>query len=177
LNKSVLVFGFGLSLLTACPLVELEVAAPEVCLRYPDVHVDGFDGATGVTTIHQSFVVDDLSAIHDITDGDADVTFVRGELLALAGVDGFAHVDAARITISGGDGASSLPPLTLYQCAGDCVPEDGTLDMTPEVEQDALAYLRLDAITVDLEVTGELPRDPWAMDVAVCFATSARVQP
>jgi hypothetical protein len=160
-----------LSLLSGCPLVEVEVAAEEVCLAYADVQVDGFVG-DGLATVHERFVVDDLEELHRITDLDADVAFVRAQLLARSGIASFDFVASAKVTISV-DGDATLPPLTLYQCDGDCAPEGGTLDMIPSVQHDALAYLRADAVVIDVELVGAPPRAAWSLDAAVCFETRA----
>jgi len=176
-NKSALVFGFGLSLLSACPLLDVDVDVPEVCVTFRELAVEGgpVEGGPvepGPQTIHQSFAVDDLSQFHAITDLDAQVAFVRGELMARSGITDFGFVQAARIAIRSGDDGSTLPPLTLYQCDGDCAAAGGTLAMQPDVQHDALVYLEGDSLIVDVDLTGELPQQDWTMSVDVCFAAS-----
>lgn len=171
---SKLLFAVALTQLGGCPLLDVEVEVPEVCVGYHDLPVDGVatDGVT--TTLHERFAVDDLDALHQVTDLDADVGFVRAALLARAGITDFGFVDAARIAITSDDPA--LPPLVLYQCDGDCVPADGALDMLAAAQHDALDYLRGSSLVVDIELTGRIPREAWAMDVDICFTARARYQ-
>ena len=170
MRPSPLVLAVAALLLTGCPLLDVEVDVPEVCVTYADLPVEAAD-RDGAVTIHRSFAVDDLSLVHRLTDLDAELAFVGAALIARTGIAGFAFVDAARISIS--SGGSELPPLVLYQCAGDCVPADGALDMTAASEHDALAYLRGDGLIIDLELTGRLPTVAWTMTVDVCFAGRA----
>lgn len=170
--KPAFVFALGISVLGGCPLLDVEVDVPEVCVTYRDLQVEGIPVPTDETvTVHNSFAVDDLSAFHQITELDAQAAFVRADLFARAGITSFDFVDAAKISISAPD--SSLPPLVLYQCDGDCVASDGSLDMTPDTQHDALDYLKGESLVIDIEMTGRLPHDRWAMDIDVCFQASA----
>ena len=163
----------GLSALTACPLLDVEVEVPEVCLAYADLQVDGVPGDPAPST-HHSFSIDDLSGFHPITDLDADVAFLRAEVLARSGIADFGFVGAVRITIQSGDDSSTLPPLVLYQCDGDCATGGGALDLPAAAEHDVLDYLRGESLIVDLELSGPAPRDDWSMSISVCFAARAR---
>lgn len=176
MNRSILLAS-ALALLPACPLVDVEVDLSEACVTYDETKIDAVPVEAGViarATIHRSFTIDDLSAFHRITDQDAEASFVRGEILALSGVDDFSFVEAARIVISSGDPESDLPPLLVYECDGDCVAEGGTLDMTAGAAHDVVDYLRGDSLVVDLELTGRPPTTAWSMRSELCFAANAR---
>jgi hypothetical protein len=170
ITKSALLFGVGLGMLPGCPLLDIQADAQEICLTYPNVQVPP---STGLTALNQSFVFDDLSAIHDLAKLDANLSFVRAEARATSGIDSFAFVHAAHIVLSSGDPASTLPPLTMYDCDGDCAPDGNRLDLPAALVNDAIAYLRTDSIVVDLEFAGEVPTVAWTMDVDVCVNAKA----
>jgi hypothetical protein len=179
LNRPALLSVLAFATVPGCTLVDVEVRVPEVCLSYDELEVEGVplpEGIDGTHTIQRSFAIDDLSSFHEITDHDADVAFVRGEILALSGISDFSFIDAARIVISSGDEGSTLPPLVLFECDGDCVAAGGALDMTPDARRDAVEYLRGNSLVIDIEMTGRPPADAWSMRVDVCFQASARYQ-
>lgn len=168
--KSALVLGIGLVMLPGCPLLQIEADVPEVCLHYPNLQIET---ATGATTLKQSFVFDDLSAAHDITDLDADLEFVRAEVRATSGIENFRFVEAVHVVVSSGDPASTLPPLTMYDCDGNCVPEGDKLVIPAAVGHDAIEYLKSNSIVIDLDFRGVIPAASWTMDVDVCMKARA----
>jgi hypothetical protein len=170
ISKSVLALGIGLVMLPGCPLLEIEADVPEVCLHYPNLQVETTKGAS---SIKQTFVFDDLSAAHDITELDADLEFVRAEVRATSGIEGFAFVRAVKVVVSSGDPASTLPPLTMYDCDGDCVPQDNRLEIPAALGRNAIEYLKSDSIVIDLDFEGEVPAASWTMDVDVCMKARA----
>jgi hypothetical protein len=159
----------ALSLLPACPLLEAQVDVPEVCITYDDIEV-----LAAATEVDQQIVVDDLGEIHELVEHAEDLTFKRAEAIAVSGVGDFSFVDSARIAIAPGRGDGAVTPLTLYQCDGDCVSSADALVLSDDERHDVLDYLRGDAITLDLAITGDLPQVTWTMSVVVCFAGSAR---
>jgi hypothetical protein len=159
-----------LGMLPGCPLLEVQADLPEVCLSYPNIRVPA---ASGLSSIDQSFVFDDLSAVKDLTDIDASLQFVRAEVRATSGIDGFGFVHAAHLVISSGDPASTLPSLTMYNCDGDCAPDGNRLELPAALANDAFAYLRTSSVVIDLSFQGEVPTVPWSMDVDVCMKASA----
>src|SRR5262245_23661848 len=129
------VFGIGLvTLVAGCPVLDVAIEVEEVCVTYPDVAVDGQPGALQVT---RSFAIDDLDGIRDLVEHHADVEFVRAEVRAKTGVSDFAFVDAARVIIATGDAESALPPLTVYDCDGNCLPEGNRLSIPASLQQSA----------------------------------------
>jgi hypothetical protein len=167
--KSALLF-VGLGLLPGCPLLEVEVEAPEVCLTYPNLQIPA---VTGVSSLQKTFVFDDLSAIRDIAKLDGNLQFVRAGVRATSGIDSFAFIDAAHVVVSSGDPASTLPALTIYSCDGDCAPEGDQLELPAAAATNALAYLRTNSIVIDLDFQGQVPAVAWTMDVDVCMKASA----
>jgi hypothetical protein len=170
LSKSTLVLGIGLVLLPGCPLLEIEADVPEVCLSYPNLQIETTKGAS---SLKETFVFDDLSAAKDLTELDADLEFVRAEVRATSGIENFAFVRAVRVVVSSGDPASTLPPLTMYDCDGNCVPEDNRLVIPAALAADAIEYLKSDSIAIDLDFEGEVPASSWTMDVDVCMKARA----
>lgn len=168
-NKLVLSL-VALSLVPGCPLLEAEVDVPEVCITHDGVHV----GAAA--EVHERIVVDDLSGLHELAERAEELTFARAEVIATSGIAELGFVETARIAISPGAGDSTVPPLTLHACDGDCVSRADSLDLSAEEQHDVLAYLRGDAITLDLDLTGDLPQVAWTLSVVVCFEGTARYE-
>lgn len=170
LSKSALVLGVGLVLLPGCPLLDIEADVEEVCLTYPNLQVPG---APAQSSIQQSFVFDDLSAVHDLTELDADLQFVRAEVKVTSGASSLAFVDAVKLKVSSGDPNSKLPPMTMYDCDGDCAPAGDTLVIPAAVASNAIEYLRGDSVVIDIDFQGEIPQTDWSMDVSVCMKARA----
>jgi hypothetical protein len=166
-HKSVVAL-LALSMLPACPLVEVEVEVPEVCITYDDIEVTG-----ATPEIHESFVVDDLGELPALTEHAEGLAFRRAEAIAVSGIDNFDFVESARIRIAPGR-EPTVPSLTLYACDGDCVTRADALALGDDEQADVLDYLRGDAITLELELAGEPPPVAWTMSVVVCFEGRVR---
>lgn len=149
-----------------CPLLDVAVDVEEACLTYPDVQVEGHPGGLAVS---RSFAFDDLGAVHDLLDHNGDVRFVRGEVRAKDGIADFKFVDSARIVISSGDADSPLPPLTVYNCDGDCLPDGNKLALDGAAQDSAVEYVKGDSLVIDIDLVGQLPSENWMMDVDVCL--------
>lgn len=162
--------------LAGCPLLEIEADVPEICLTYPNLRVDA-PAAAGA--LHQQFTFADLSAVQDLASHDASVRFVRAQLRLTSGPTDLSFLQAARLVVASGDPATTLPPLTMYDCAGDCAPAGDIIDIPAASDGDAIDYLRSGSIVVDLELAGAIPAGTWTMDVDVCMAAHAgyAVQP
>jgi hypothetical protein len=171
ISRSAVVFGIGLLALPGCPLLDIEVDAEEVCLTYPNFQVPA--AANGQTTLNQSFVFDDLSAVKDITKLDANLEFVRAEVRATSGIDSFDFIHAVHIVVASGDPDSTLSPMTMYNCDGNCAPDGDRLEIPAAVGADAIAYLRSSSIKIDLDFNGQVPTVPWTMDIDVCMKARA----
>ena len=135
ITRSALLFGLGLGMLPGCPLLDVQVDAPEVCLTYPNLQIPA---AAGLTSLQQTFVFDDLSSVQDLAKLDANLEFVRAEVRATSGIDSFAFIEAAHVVVSSGDPASTLPPLTMYNCDGDCAPDGDQLELPAALATNAI---------------------------------------
>jgi hypothetical protein len=142
--------------LAGCPLLDVQVEVGEIRLTHRDVVVDG------AGPLSTSFVFDDLSGIHEITDRDTELELVRAELRPTSGPVDFAFVEAATVTLA----SDTLPELVAYDCAGDCVTGDGTLEIRAAVQRDVVDYLRGDSVTVAIDLAGETTAS-WTMDVDI----------
>jgi hypothetical protein len=170
ISRFAVVFGVGLFALPGCPLVDLQVDAGEVCLTYPNFQVPA---SGGQTSIKQSFTFDDLSQFKDLTKLDANLEFVRAEVRATSGIDNFDFIHAVHIVVASGDPDSALPPMTMYNCDGDCAPEGDQLEIPAAAGNDAIAYLREKSIKIDVDFEGQAPNVAWTMDVDVCVKAHA----
>jgi hypothetical protein len=159
---------FGLVMLPGCPLVDVQADVPEVCLTYPNLQVQ----TPAVKSLSQSFVFDDLSAVHELAK-QANLELVRAELRATSGVENLAFVHAVNVVVASGDPQTTLPPLTMYNCDGDCTPDGGTLEVPAALTHNVIEYLKGDSITIDIAFSGEIPEATWTMDIDVCMKGSA----
>ena len=171
ISKSTLVLGIGLVMLPGCPLLDVEADVPEVCLTYPNLMIPA---TPAQSSIQQSFVFDDLSAVHDLTDKlDANLEFVRAEVHLTSGAESLAFVEAVKIVVSSGDPDSTLPPMTMYDCDGNCAPAGDRLVIPAGVGNNAIDYLRSNSIMIDIDFRGQIPSTAWTMDVNVCMKAKA----
>jgi len=171
ISRSVLLFGVGLLALPGCPLLDVQVDAEEVCLSYPNLEIPAAAG--GMTSLDQSFSFDDLSAVHDIVKLDANLEFVRAEVTATSGITNFDFIHSVKIVVASGDPGTTLAPMTMYDCNGDCVPDGNKLEIPAAEGNDAIAYLRSSSIKIDLQFEGDVPAVKWTMDVNVCIKARA----
>jgi len=160
---------FGLVTLPGCPLLDVQADVPEVCLTYPNLQVQ----TPAVSSATQSFVFDDLSAVHDLANQDVSLEFVRAAIRVTSGLENLAFIDAVHIVVASNDPGTTLPPLTMYNCDGDCAPDGNTLELPAAVAHNAVDYLRSNSIAINLEFRGEIPAAAWTMDVDVCMKGSA----
>jgi hypothetical protein len=164
-NKRFLVA--ALTLLPGCPLLTVNADVEDVCLTYADVQVEG---SPGVTDLKKSVVFDNLGAVHDLANQNADVRFVSAAVTARTGIADFSFVQSAKVAIASGKPDSTLPQLVLYQCSGDCASRASSLQMPADVQTSAIEYVREDSVLVDLDFTGQLPATAWSMDIDVCLS-------
>ncbi|HET9623047.1 MAG TPA: hypothetical protein VFP84_16860 [Kofleriaceae bacterium] len=160
----------GLTVLPACPLLDVTADAQEVCLTYPNLKVPA---AGGETSLDQSFSFDDLSKIHDLTKLDASLEFTRAQVRATSGITDFSFIESAKLDVASGDPGSTLPTLTMYDCNGDCDPNGATLDIPANTVTNAVQYLRGDSIEIGVAFKGTLPSVAWTLDIDVCMTASA----
>ena len=171
ISKSALVFGIGLLALPGCPLLDVQVDAQEVCLSYPNLEVPAVAG--GQTMLDQSFVFNDLSAVHDVAKLDANLEFVRAEVTATSGITSFDFIQSAKIVVASADPGTTLPPMTMYDCNGDCAGDTDMIEIPAAIGNDAIPYLRGDSVKIDIKFEGTVPSVAWTMDVNVCMNARA----
>ena len=161
-----ILFGLALVVLpTGCPLLQASVEVREVCMTHRDVQVEGIPASGALA---RTFVFDDLSAIHELLEYDADLAFTRATVTGTSLTD-LHFVTDASAAIASGDEGSTLPRQMIYACNGDCPTVGNEIRIPAAGQPDAADYLASDALLVDLTVTGELPTEPWVMDVDVCL--------
>jgi hypothetical protein len=161
----------GLATLPGCPLVDVSADVPDVCLTYSNLQIQ----SPALSSATQSFVFDDLSKVRDLVKHDASLEFIRAELRVTSGLTNLDFVDSVHVVVSSNDPGSTLPPLTIYGCDGDCVPDGNALELPAGVAQNAIDYLRSNSLKVDLAFVGEIPAASWTLAVDVCMKGSAGV--
>lgn len=172
ITKTSLVLAAGLIALPGCPLVDVNVDVPDVCLTYPNLEIPAVAG--GQTSLDQAFVFDDLSQVHDALNRfDANLQFVRADVTATSGITDFKFIQAAHISVASNDPGSTLPAMTMYDCDGDCAGDSATLEIPAAVGNDAIPYLRGNSIKIDIMFEGNVPSVAWTMDVDVCMNAKA----
>lgn len=161
-----------LAFVAGCPLLDVEVEVSEVCISYPGNQVE--PAVAGMSEVTSEIRLDDLGKLGALAELDAELRFVRAEIRATAGVEGFAFVHGAQVTVASGDPDAALPTVVAYQCAGGgCLPEGAALAIPSDFQQDAVAYLRTGSIVAGLGVQGELPTQAWSFDLDLCVEGSA----
>jgi hypothetical protein len=164
---SLLALGLALAPLAACTLVDAHADVEDVCVSYLGVKVPA--AAWGATSIDQSFAVDNLGDIQNLTTLVSDLEFIRAEARATSGITDFDFVNAAHIAVSSDDPSSPLPTLDVYDCDGNCVPAGDTLTVPSAVTSSAIAYVKSGSVLVDVVMIGQPPTAAWTMDLDVCF--------
>jgi hypothetical protein len=168
---------FGLAVLPGCPLLDLQADVQSACVTYNDVQVDAMPSVT--TTIEQSFTVNDISSLQQLTSDGFQLTFERGDVLPDTGISTLSFVDRAAINVTSGSGSDALPELT-FTCAN-CGSGVAALAFQPGSDGsgsaiDAAPYVANGPLVVSVELTGTPPSVAWSMDVDVCVTATASVQ-
>lgn len=165
--------GLSLAMLGAgCPLLDVEVEVPEVCVTHRGIEIAGVPVELGAG-IDETFTIDDLSAFDALDDLDADARFVSATVRAAGGVDNLGFIEAASVEVASADPDSTLPTLRVYACDGDCAADGNVLALPVQEQPDALAYLRSGSLSIALQARGTLPTEDWTLDVEVCVAARA----
>ncbi len=165
----------GLSLVMlagGCPLFEVEVELPEVCLTHKNIEIPGVPAEVAMG-VDETFAFDDLSAFDEMKDLDADAHFVSATVRATHGVGTLAFIDSASVEIASNDPDSLLPTRLIYACDGDCPAKDNALVIPAQDQADALEYLRSGSLSIALHATGSMPTEAWKLDAEICVAAGA----
>ncbi|HEX4454132.1 MAG TPA: hypothetical protein VH143_24885 [Kofleriaceae bacterium] len=173
--RSQLIMGcFGLALLPACPLLDLQADVQSACVSYSDVAVDPMPQVTG--TIEKSFTVNDLDSLKQLADDGFQLSFASGDVTSATGISSFGFVKSADVAVASGDPNSTLPTLE-FSCS-DCGGDTTELDFTPvttgsAATVDAKPYFDSGSLIVTIGLTGMPPSVAWSMDVDVCVTGTA----
>jgi hypothetical protein len=168
----------GLSLLPACPLLDLQADVQSACVRYSDVAVDPMPQVTA--TIEKSFTVSDLDSLKQLADDGFNLSFASGDVTTASGVSSFSFVKSATVDVASGDANSTLPTLE-FNCT-DCGSDTTELDFAPvdggsgsisAATIDAKPYFDSGSLIVTVGLTGMPPAVAWSMDVDVCVTGTA----
>jgi hypothetical protein len=151
-------FILAAALCSGCLSIEAEIEG--TCISRTDLQIEA---APDAHTISHAFLIEDMSEVHRLLDFDAELEFVRAEIRPKSGVTSLAFIDAAAVAIEG---------MPVYACEGNCPSTDG-IELLTTAQQSATPYLSADMLSVQLEVTGELPQTAWTADIDVCVKGKA----
>jgi hypothetical protein len=165
--RSLLLLGL-VTLVPACPLLDVQADVQEVCLTYRGVTIPGVPIGGSIS---QSFNFDDLQGAKDLADANAVLTFTRAEVRATAGVPSFSFVKSAALSIASGDPNSTLPTLSVFDCQ-DCGNPTTTLDVNDATTTPVQDYVKSGSLVVTIDFTGTPPANDWTVDVDVCMSGS-----
>lgn len=146
-------FLFAAVLCSGCLSIEAEIEG--TCISRQDVQIEA---APDVHTASHAFLIEDMSEVHRLLDFDAELEFVRAEIRPKSGVTSLDFVDKAAVAIEG---------MPVYACDGNCPSTDG-IELLTTAQQSATPYLSADMLSIQLDVTGDLPQVPWSADIDVC---------
>ena len=143
---------------------QVEVEVEDIRLTYHDAEIKGVGLGSAA---NRSFVFDDLSAIEELVDLGADVTFVGAELRATGGVESFSFIEQARITIASGDPAAGVTPVVVFDCAGDCATHGKAFAMQAAHRPHASDFVTSGSLRIDIDLVGHMPARAWNADFDV----------
>lgn len=155
-------------LATGCPLVTVDAEIQSACSTRHDVAVDPAPAdRTGPRAVQLDLelALDELQALLAL---DADIRFAHVRFEPTSGIADLAFIDAAHVVVASANPDSTLPSLTVADCAGDC-PRDGIDLLLPAADgANVMDYVRAGHLVVDATFDGELPSVPWTLDITVC---------
>lgn len=143
---------------SGCLSIEAEIEG--TCISRTDIQIEA---APAVHSISHAFLIEDMSDVHRLLDYDAELEFVRAEIRPTSGVTSLAFVEKAAVAVEG---------TPVYACDGNCPSTDG-IEMLAAAKQPATPYLSADMLSIQLDVTGDLPQVPWTVDIDVCVKGTA----
>lgn len=153
------------TLVPACPLLNVQADVQEVCLTYRGVTIAGIPVGGSIS---QSFDFDDLQGAKALADADAQLTFTHAEVRATSGVPNFSFVQHAELSIASGDASSTLPTLSIFNCDA-CGNDTATLDVANATSSQVQDYIKTGSLVVTIDFTGTPPATDWTADVDICM--------
>ena len=157
----------ALTVLPACPLLDIETQVADTCATYHDVAVPAVTDVQPM--ISQDFTIDQLQSITQLANLDGTLTFTHAEARITGGISDFSFVQSASLTIASGDPSSTLPSIVVFACS-DCGTPTPTLDVATNAQIDAKAYVSSGSLAVTVDLAGQAPSVAWTMDVDVCMS-------
>ncbi len=161
----------SLSLLSGCPLIQVELDLPEVCLTMDAIDVDGSTG-TGAMSIERN--IDITERVRNIQNALAEqgvtnqlelVSFAAHIVPSAHAPSDFRFVDQLSVTLPA---SGQQLGVTLVDCT-DCGSDDSSvwLDL-PRI--DMRPYAERETISIDVALMGNMPAHSWQMSADLCFS-------
>ena len=151
--------------LGGCPLLQVEVEVPNVCISRTDVAVPG---TLGQLQTRVQVELSDIAALDELEPGD-ELQFISFSARPQGGGGELSGIESAKVPLAGG----GLPALVIFDCDGDCITADGSLSPTPASEDNVADYMRADDAAVEIELHGSLPPRDFKIDVSACLSGEA----
>lgn len=167
-----------LPLVSGCPLVDIEIDVPEVCISASSIEIAGvgdLPDIEGEIVLERS--IDITAQIHEMRASLADLgtagtlrlrsldVSIAPSPTAPESLDFVRGLELVFVTPNG-----TLPPLLAFDC-DDCPTTARTLDVAVR-PLDFLPYLDADVLHLDAAIRGDLPREPWSMSIDTCFRST-----
>ena len=150
----------------SCAQVDADI--PDTKVTQKSVVFQGIPGAqlAGEVSIVQSFTLDtdDLSWAKDI---NSDVNLYEVELTAVSGVDNLGFIRTARITMSGGDAATTPAVEAINYQRPDNYTPSPVLDVATLYPINVTEVWASQQVVLTLYLTGIFPEQNWAADVTL----------
>lgn len=154
---------------SACTLVSAEAEVKEACITRTDITIEP---APELPSVEKSIAIDDLGSLGELADLADELEFLRFGARSMTAYTDLGFVEAASVAIASGDPNSTLPPLVVYDCAGDCALDGTTLSVDAQPGTDAVPYIRDKSLVVDLAFRGTMPTRAIRLTIDVCVTGS-----
>jgi len=145
---------------------------PKVVVTQSDVAFDGVPRVPGVTdvttTLETQFDHPKDATLPDAL--DPELFPLSGEVKARGSMQDLSFIDSLKLTLS--SRAADAPPprvVATYQRSASSK-AGNVLSLKTDNDQDVLEYWGTKNAFYDLEISGILPEDAWAVDVVVAFS-------
>ncbi len=150
---------------------------PEVKVTQSDVSFDGVPRVPGITdvttTLQTQFDHPKGLGLPDML--DPELYPLAAQVQAGDGMDSLAFIQEIKLTLaSRAPGAPPPAVVASYQRTGSAAPGK-TIKLKTDTDSDVLSYWETKDAYYDLEVSGILPENNWAVDVIVSFSGSLSI--
>lgn len=170
------------TLVTACPLLEIELEVPAVCVTVQGVEVVGVpDDVSTDVSLELVQTIDITEHVQGVRDALSEqgvsqtVTLASFSATIEPGVGApstFSFLEKFQVTLR--DTSDVSNSLSLVDCT-DCWDDTPVLavDLPPV---DVTSYLDANAVELGVSLLGHFPRETWSMSVELCFGATVRVE-